>query len=92
MKIPDFLKIGAHEYRVIQAPWWEDSDSGDLGQTCYEQQIIYIKAGMPESLTVTTLIHEVFHVINSQLDHTLLESLAEQLTQVFMDNGLLNEL
>lgn len=91
MNYPDYLKIGAHDYHLVLAPYWEGSDDGDLGQTFYEKQQIYLKSGMPHSLTFATLIHEVLHVINPQLDHVLLESLAEQISQVLLDNGLVDE-
>jgi hypothetical protein len=36
-----------------------------------------------------TLLHEIFHAINNELDHTILDSLGEQLYQVLSDNHLL---
>lgn len=87
MNYPKTLKIGAHRYKLIFAQSWEGTNRDDLGETNYETQTIYIKSGLSETTTFETFIHEVFHVINAQLDHVLLESLSEQLTQVLLDNG-----
>lgn len=90
MNYPKTLKIGAHRYKLIFSPSWEGTTRDDLGETNYETRTIYIKAGLPETVAFETFIHEVFHVINAQLDHVLLESLSEQLTQVLVDNGLVD--
>ncbi|RJQ33860.1 hypothetical protein C4568_03605 [Candidatus Parcubacteria bacterium] len=91
MTYPETLKIGAHEYELIFAPHWEGSDDGDLGQTNYERHQIHIKTGLPDTTTLSTVIHEILHVMNSQLDHVFLESISEQLTQVLWDNGFIEE-
>lgn len=91
MTIPSKLKIGAHTYTVIQAPCWEGQGDSDLGQTDYEKQTIHLKSGVAETTLLSTFIHEIFHVMNPQLDHVILESLSEQFTQVLLDNHLTNE-
>jgi hypothetical protein len=87
MKIPNKLKIGAHVYEVVVAK--------DLfeGTTCGIQlrkdNKIGINAELPVSHQGATLLHEILHAINSELDHTILDSLAEQLYQVLSDNRML---
>lgn len=91
MRWPTSLKIGAHEYKLLFLECWDGQNSADLGETDYEKQEIRIRAGMAETTEFSTVIHEVLHVINSQLDHVLLESLAEQISQVLLENGLIDE-
>lgn len=91
MVYPEFLKIGAHEYKLIFASHWLGSDEGDLGQTFYDRGEIYIRSGLPDTVTFSTLMHEILHVINPQLDHVFLEGLAEQMSQVLLDNELIDE-
>lgn len=89
MKMPDKLKIGAHIYRIIYADSWSEQTEGDLGFTSVKEGIIYIRAGLPPSVQFSVLIHECFHAMNTTIDHALLDSLAEQLSQILWDNGLL---
>jgi len=91
MNWPKVLKIGCHEYKLVFASVWDGQGSQDLGETDYEKQTIHIKAGMAETTEFSTVIHEILHVINPQLDHVLLESLAEQLSQFLLENGLIDD-
>lgn len=81
------LKIGGHDYTLIFSPTMEE-----LGKTIYNDRIIMINKDADRSIQESTLIHEILHALNSQLDHTLLDSLAEQLYQVLKDNNLLKKL
>lgn len=89
MEYPNQLKIGAHTIQVVIAESWEGSEACDYGEFVKEKGTIYIKEGLPPSLLLSTLVHEVFHVINSTLDHALLDSLSEQVAQVLWDNKLI---
>lgn len=91
MVYPDSLKIGAHWYRLIFARTWEGSDEDCMGQTFYDRGEIYIRSGLPDTVTFSTVMHEILHVINPQLEHVFLEGLAEQLAQVLLDNELIDE-
>jgi Zn-dependent peptidase ImmA (M78 family) len=51
--------------------------------------VIYIGAELTDEAQVVTLIHEILHVCNATMDHEFLDSLAEQLGQVFIENNLL---
>jgi len=83
MKIPKKLQIGAHTY------WVQRGIVDKLGETNRIKQTITLDRELPVSQAGATLFHEIFHTVNNELDHTLLDSLAEQLYQVFHDNNLL---
>lgn len=91
MKIAKVLKIGGIKYKVIEAEEWLDRNGAD-GETFYDKRIgnvIYIYSGLTQQAKEVTLIHEILHCLNSTLNHEFLDSLAEQLYQVFNDNKLL---
>lgn len=87
MKIPKKLKIGGHTYKV-QLHDEGEVCAGDVscGITIRNKGILELNNSLMQSEKELTLFHEIFHVINSQLDHTLLESLAQQVYQVLKDN------
>lgn len=89
--LPTKLKIGGHQFVVIEK---DLGDSKDLGQTDFSKGVISIETDMPETVKWSTLIHEVMHVMNPTLDssdlgHSVMESLSEQLYQVLKDNELI---
>lgn len=87
MKIPKKLKIGGHIVKIIEKEGFNiDSDCGEFE---ISMNTITIRKDLPKDQKEATLIHEIFHVCNTTLDHELLDSLAEQVYQVFKDNGLL---
>lgn len=81
------LKIGGHVYTLTFSQTMEE-----LGKTIYNDRIIIINNEADRTIQESTLIHEILHAVNSQLDHTLLDSLAEQLYQVLKDNNLLKKI
>jgi hypothetical protein len=88
--MPKKLKIGSHTWQVVVRKLEED----DLGSTDWNTLTISISSSLPPSLQKSALIHEIFHACNSTLGstdmgHALLDSLAEQITQVLVDNKLL---
>lgn len=88
MKIPKTLKIGGHTYKVIfEKPGKLKPE--DAGYTDRKKNEIVLDTSFPKSQVGVTFFHEVLHALNNELDHKLLDSLAEQLFQVFSDNGLL---
>lgn len=89
MRLPPTLKIGPHLYTVRIADHWKDIAPNTQGETFYESCEIYIKTGLPETEAFSTLMHEAMHVMNRTLDHTLLDSLSEQISQFLIDNQLL---
>lgn len=85
MIIPSQLKIGAHIFAVIR------KDIPKCGETDYCKQTIVLDEQLYGTMLDVTLIHEILHVCNSELDHTLLDSLAQQIYAVLHDNGMLKE-
>lgn len=59
-----------------------------MGETFYDRGEIYIREGLPDTVTFSTVVHEILHVVNPQLEHVFLEGMAEQLAQVLLDNRL----
>lgn len=92
MLIPEKLKIGGHEYKIQFHKEGElCADKGDCGIASKKKGIIEISDDLIESEKIATLFHEIFHIINSELDHALLDSLAQQWHQVMHDNNLLRK-
>ena len=93
MLIPKFVKIGAIKYKVIVTEKWEGRAKGDFdGEIFYDREhghVIYIGAELTDEAQIITFIHEIMHALNATLDHVALDSLAEQLGQVLIENKLL---
>lgn len=91
MKIAKRVKIGAVWYKVKIALTWPERNGAD-GETFYskkEGNVIYIGADLSPQAQEITLIHEAFHAINSTIDHTFLDSFAEQTYQFLKENKLI---
>lgn len=86
MIIPDKLKIGGHWIDIKYAEKLDDNADGEFDS---ETATITLKASLSQSHKEATLFHEIFHGLNSVIDHTLLDSLAEQFYQVLSDNHML---
>jgi len=80
MTIPKKLRIGAHTFKI------QIKDIEACGYTDRNKIIIAISDQLTQSQKESTLIHEIFHVLNNELDHALLDSLSEQLYQVIKEN------
>ncbi len=87
MTIPKYLKIGAHD--IVIKIEQSDFEPEACGETDYRKNTIVIDGKLPETQQGATLIHEILHYINASMDHTLLESLSQQLYQVLHDNKML---
>lgn len=90
MKIPKQLKIGGHIVTIDVSK----ELSGKNGESIYDKNLIEICKKLPQSQKESTLIHEIFHFLNSSISdssmgHSLLDSLSEQFYQVLSDNKLL---
>lgn len=77
------LKIGAHKYKIRFVEGLDKLGVTDRvkGEMIFEKKLL-------QSQFNATLMHEILHACNNEIDHALLDSLAEQLTQVFNDNDL----
>lgn len=85
--IPTTLKIGGHHVTVGTA----SLDNGN-GECEVGKNVITLDNGLVFSQAESSLIHEIFHFLNTTLDdaplgHALLDSLAEQFYQVLVDNN-----
>ena len=87
MKKPFKVKIGAHTYTVEEV---KDglSDGSSLGQCDTIKQKILILEDLNDTQYFSTLLHEAMHAMNAIIDHTLLDSLSEQIAQFLLDNNL----
>lgn len=83
MTIPTTLKIGAHQIQVLIVEHFDD-----CGEFDPKTNIIKISKELPDTQKLQTLIHEVLHALNGELEHALLDSLSAQLAAVITDNGL----
>ena len=91
MIIPEKLKIGGHIYEIDCSQELEGKNGETLGNGGDK---IRICKTISQTQKEGTLIHEIFHVICSELaetnmGHCLQSSLAEQIYQVLKDNDLL---
>lgn len=91
MIIPKKIKIGGHWFKITK-----ETGSGNMGWCDSEKNVINIGPKAPQSQQEATLIHEIFHALNTtfsgghNFSHALLDSLSEQFYQVLSDNKLLN--
>ncbi len=83
MKIPRSLKIGGRKIKVRFAVMEH------AGEADYEKGTITLKKGMTREAKEATFIHEMLHHMNTTLPHSTIDSLSEQIYQVFKDAGLL---
>lgn len=83
MKIPKTLKIGGHTVPIKILPALPAD-----GYYVHDSSHIELRKELNSSMKEQTLLHEIFHAINSELDHPLMESLSQQLYQVLKDNKL----
>ena len=87
MKIPSRIKIGAIYWRVLEVePSEIDCDSQASGDSDNKTCTIRINKHLPTAQKELTLLHEVLHSINEQLDHVEVEFLALCLQQIFSEN------
>mgnify|MGYP001609705458 CR=1 FL=1 len=92
MQIPDTLKIGALWYKVIQVDSSQiDVDSFHTGDCDDHTQTIRISKSISQEMKEVTLIHEILHAIDMQLDHDLVELLSSAIYQVLKENNLLTK-
>lgn len=90
MKIPKRLKIGGHSVRVDCS----EILPGINGEANSSRNEIKICKSLVQSQKESTLIHEIFHLLNTTMDgdrlgHAFLDSFSEQFYQVLSDNDML---
>lgn len=91
MKIPNQIKIGAHdvEVRLVNA---DEISDGDMGQSFQPANLIKLCNGYPKSQVEESLLHEIVENVNSthelNMEHRVIQSLSACLYQVLHDNRL----
>jgi len=85
MNIPKQIKIGGLTYRVDIV---ENIEDGVVGKIYYKDLVIKVEKSNVDFMALT-FWHEVFHAMNSQLDHVSVEFFAQSVTQLLKDNPAL---
>jgi Zn-dependent peptidase ImmA (M78 family) len=82
------IKISTHEIQVCFVEPNHPALDGDQG--CYRDYVIYINKSNPESMRLSTYIHEFMHAVEDiyifSIDHVKLNILAEGIGQVLHQN------
>lgn len=84
MRIPKQLAIGGRKIKVK----FVEMEKGCVGKADFENGLILIKKDMKRSAQEATFVHEMFHHMNTTMQHSVLDSLAEQTYQAFKVNKL----
>ena len=92
MKIPSKIKIGAIWWKIKEVePTELDIENETCGDQAETTQLIRINRSLSKEMKELTLLHEVLHCIDGQLDHNLVELLSSSLHQVISENKLFRE-
>lgn len=84
MQIPKIIKIGGHTLKVQLVPL--DDKCGDVSRN---KDLIRVSSSLTEGNQAVTFLHEIFHIMNGELNETIIDSLSEQMYQVLHDNKLI---
>lgn len=87
MVIPEQIKIGGIIYKIELV---DDTVLPDdnLSELIWEYKTIRIERVLPLDMQLACLWHEVLHAMNNQLEETVVEFLAQGITQIILDNKL----
>lgn len=99
MLIPESVKVGPYEYRVVIVDDLHSSTDRNValfGEVLYKPQEIRIRAGMDDGHRLSTLLHEVIHVLDDEMyvidmSEKQIKCLGVGLAAFLLDNGLLRE-
>lgn len=90
MKVPSKFKFLGLEFKVKLVPIIDQSQPNVVGRTDMTNQIILIQKGMPRQSIELTFLHELTHVVFSQMgiDKFLkMDSEAEEIVVNAFSNG-----
>ena len=88
MRIPNTVKIQSHTYEIkLVAP--NELGNHDDGNVNKEKGVIVLNKKLIRTELEAAFIHEVLHVLNNELSHETIESLAQQLYLFLSENELL---
>lgn len=87
MQIPTKIKIGGFRYKVITCAEEDDKKlpKNAAGIFDPEKGFLALRKGF-EPYMFETLLHEILHAINSEIEEETIEYLAQALYQVIADN------
>lgn len=92
MNIPSKIKINNIWWTIKEVSSSEiDCDEHVCGDQSQVTQTIRINKELSPEMKELTLLHEIIHCINSELDHNLVEMLSSCLHQVVTENNLFRE-
>lgn len=84
------VKIGPHLFRVMFVPRNSDSLDDNYGSYSSRTLTILISKDAPDSLKLSTLFHEIIHVLEDLYDikisHKDLNLVGDMIAQVLLDN------
>lgn len=94
MNIPEKVKIGWREYRIVQGEHRTADKGGDLyGEIKYEENEIYLYNRLSLDEKAVTLLHEIVHGVlylsgrnKERNDEGLVTAISENLYQVIKEN------
>lgn len=95
MKIPESVRIGGIEYKVIYAPNLRLNNSLCYGTISYEDSTISLSEtdGTGHQMRCVTLLHEILHGIRNHAgieienEEEVVDMFAKGMYQVLQDNG-----
>lgn len=85
------LKIGSHNYKVKFVEIPADIEAENMARTNKTSATITIDKKVIPTEKFATLLHEILHIINGEIPEKEVEALAQQLTQVLIDNKWLSK-
>lgn len=89
IKVPRYIRIGVHSYRISFSRYLKDYGEGD-GATQHIRQELIVSPELPASQKAVTLMHEALHLINKnyrcQLEEPNIDRLAEGLAEFLLNN------
>jgi hypothetical protein len=102
-KLPESLKVGAHTYKVLYPYQFKETElQGQADHLLLEIRVKSVDTcgnKVPETVSLRTLLHEMLHAVDRVYNDGVItdapdgersiECLAQGLTQVLLDNGLL---
>ena len=74
------IKIGGITYQVVE------KELEEMGKTDFVKSIIYLDNRLNKDQKSATLIHEILHCINNQMNEKDVEFLAQALYGIYKDN------
>jgi len=98
MKLPEKVKVGCYDVRIVPMHGMEGFAHGCLGHFSSAEMVIRISIDLPEIQVINTLLHEVLHscyyvagLEDTDEEERIITCLANQYLQVIIDNPAYNK-